>query len=193
MTNGQAELVLQIHQLEAGFLAQLAVERGHRLVEQEQPRPLGERARQRHPLALAAGQLVRPAAPEAVELDQRQHLVDTGVDLGPRQRLLLEAERDVAGNRQMREQRIALEHHVDRPPVRRQAGDVLAAEQDAAFTRLLEAREHAQQRGLAAARGPEQREEFTLVDVERDAIDGGHLAEAFADRFERHQRLGGLR
>ena len=90
----------------------------------------------------------------------------------------LQPERDVARDRQMRKQRVALEHHVDRPPVRRHGGDVVAVEQDAARRRRLEAGEHAQQRGLAAARRPEQREEFAVRDVERKPLDRGQRAEA---------------
>ena len=66
--------------------------------------------------------------------------------------------------------------------------DILAVEQDAAFARRLEAGEHAQQRGLAAAGGPEQREELALPDVERERVDRDHRAEALADRLEAHQR-----
>jgi hypothetical protein len=72
--------------------------------------------------------------------------------------------------------------------VRRHAGDVLAVEQDAALARLLEARQHAQQRGLAAARGAEQREELPFVDIQGYAVDGGEIAEALAHRVELHQR-----
>ena len=61
---GQAELLLQVHQLELRFLAQLLVERAERLVEQQHLRPLGDRAGQRHALALAAGELVRLALGE---------------------------------------------------------------------------------------------------------------------------------
>ena len=57
----------------------------------------------------------------------------------------------------------------------------LAVEHDAARGRRLEARKHAQQRGLAAARGAEQREEFALVDVERQIVDRDDLAEALGD------------
>ena len=53
---------LQRFQLEARLLAQLAVERRERLVEQQHLRPLGERACERDALALPAGQLVRPCA-----------------------------------------------------------------------------------------------------------------------------------
>ena len=74
MTKVSPSLLLQLHQLEPGLFAQLAVERRQRLVEQQHPRPLGQRAGERDALALAAGQLVRLARAEAVELDQRQHL-----------------------------------------------------------------------------------------------------------------------
>ncbi len=59
-----AELLLQVHQLELRVLAQLLVERAERLVEQQQLRPLHQRARERDALALAAGQLVRLALGE---------------------------------------------------------------------------------------------------------------------------------
>ena len=39
---GQAELLLQVHQLELRFLAQLLVERAERLVQQQHLRPLGD-------------------------------------------------------------------------------------------------------------------------------------------------------
>ena len=68
----------------------LLVERRQRLVEQQHVRALGERAGQRHALALAAGELMRLARAEAVELDQRQHLVDARGDLVLRQAVLLE-------------------------------------------------------------------------------------------------------
>ena len=64
-------------------------------------------------------------------------------------------------------------------------------QQDAAFARPLETGEHPQQRGLAAARWAEQREEFAFEDVQRQPLDGDEIAEALAHRLEPHQRLGG--
>ena len=90
----------------------------------------------------------------------------------------------------MREQRIGLEHQVHRPPVRRHADDVPAVEQDAAAVRRLEAGQHAQQRGLAAAGGPEQGEELVLADVERDAVDRREPAEALGDPVDRRAGSG---
>ena len=69
---GEAELLLQAHQLEARALAQLAVEGGERLVEQQQFRLLDQRAGERHALALAARELRGIAGAQVLELDQGQ-------------------------------------------------------------------------------------------------------------------------
>ena len=73
---GEAEPALKLHQLELGFAAQLLVERRQRLVEQQHARPLDQRPRQRHALALAAGKLMRLAAAEIFELEHREHVGD---------------------------------------------------------------------------------------------------------------------
>ena len=62
-----------------------------------------------------------------------------------RHAFLLQAEGDVLLHRHVREQRVGLEHHVDRPLVRRDAGHVHAVDEDAARGGLLEAGQHAQQ------------------------------------------------
>ena len=60
---GDAGAALQLLQLDAHVLAQLGVEVGQRLVEQQDSRLDHEAARQRDALLLAAGQLVRIALP----------------------------------------------------------------------------------------------------------------------------------
>jgi len=58
---GDAERFLQRLQFFLHVFAQLQVERAERLVEQQHFRPVDQGARQRHALALAAGQLARAA------------------------------------------------------------------------------------------------------------------------------------
>ena len=70
-----ADLMEKITQLEADGDACVCVERGRRLVEQQDPRPAGKRPRERDPLALPARQLVRAGAgqvgdPEALAAGQ---------------------------------------------------------------------------------------------------------------------------
>ena len=67
-----AEQLLQAADLAAHLDAQLGVEIGERLVEQQHMRLDHDGARDRDALQLAAGELMRPALAVAVELDQLQ-------------------------------------------------------------------------------------------------------------------------
>ena len=151
-------------------------------------RPPRQRARQRHALLLAAGKLIRLALLHALELDQRHHLGDAGVDSGARQACAFQPERDVVPHVEMRKQRVVLEHHVDGPLMRQHRRDVAAVEQDAALVRRLETGEHPQQRGLAAAARPQQREELAGPDVERQPVHRAEIAERLGDALDAEQR-----
>ena len=114
-------------------------------------------------------------------------------DIGARHPGALQAERDIVAHRQMRKQRVVLEHHVDRPLMRQHRRDVPAVEQDPALVRRLEAGEHPQQRGLAAAGRAEQREEFARPDVERQPVHRAKAAELLHHPLDAQQRnVGGL-
>ena len=146
---------LDADQLASGFVAQFAVERGQRLVEQQQLGHLGERPRQRHALALAAGKLVWPPLRVIRHLDQSQHLIDARVAAATVHPLLAQAKGNVGGDVQVREQRIGLKHHVDRPRIGRQCGDIDAVDDDPAAVGRLQPGDYPQQGRLAAARRPE--------------------------------------
>jgi hypothetical protein len=74
---------------------------------------------------------------------------------------------------------------------RRKGGDadhVAAVEQDLAAGRLLEAGDHPQGGGLAAAGRPQQREELALGDPEVDVLDGPDVVAAGGELLlHRHQ------
>ncbi|MCY1229206.1 hypothetical protein D9M72_415630 [compost metagenome] len=187
---GEAEFLLQVHQFELGFLAQLLVERTERLVEEQHLRPLGKRAGERDALTLAAGKLVRLALGKLFELHQLQHLRDARSDIRFRHAVLLEAEGDVVLDRHVRKERVGLEHHVDRPPVGRDAGEALPVENDLTRRRLLEAGKHAQERRLPAARRAEERKELACVDIKRKVVDGGEIAEPLCHVLDGNEWLG---
>ena len=65
--DGQAELALQLADLDPHFLAQLGVEVRQRLVEQQHVRLEDERAGERHTLLLATGELARQTLTEVAE------------------------------------------------------------------------------------------------------------------------------
>ena len=70
------ELALELLEEELHLLAELQVERAERLVEQEHPGAVDERAGERDALALAAGELDGLAVAVGVEADRLQHLGD---------------------------------------------------------------------------------------------------------------------
>jgi hypothetical protein len=71
----------------------------------------------------------------------------------------------------------------------RNCREVFAREQHAALVGGLEAGEHAQKRGLAAAGRAEQREELALMDVEAELVHRGNVAKVLGDAGKPHQRL----
>ena len=171
---GDAGLVLQLLQLDLHFLAQLVVERRQRLVEEQHLRLRRQRPRQRDALLLTAGNLARLPLGEFLHPHQLQHVPGAGIDLGAGLSEHFEAEADVLRHGHVREQRVALEHSVDRPLEGRQQSDVLTVEQDLAVGRKFEAGDQAQQRCLAAARGTEKREELVFANADGHGVQCRH-------------------
>ena len=98
--------------------AQVDVEVGEGLVQQQQLRRRRQRARQRDALLLPARQLVRRTLRGMAQPDQIEHLLHPRGTFGSRQ--LMHAEGDVVGHAQVREQRVVLEHHADAARLGRQ-------------------------------------------------------------------------
>jgi hypothetical protein len=109
---------------------------------------------ERHPLALATRELVRAAPVEAGELDQLQGLANPGPGLGAAHPAHVETEGHVVEHAHVGEERVVLEHHADLAPLDGQVLDRLPGDCDAPGIGKLEAGDHPEQRGLAAARGP---------------------------------------
>ena len=87
----------------------------------------------------------------------------------------LQAEGHVARHRAVGEERVVLEDGVDGTAMRRDGGHVAAGDEDAARFGRLEAGQQAQQRGLAAARRAQKRQELAGSHVERHAVHGDHV------------------
>jgi hypothetical protein len=79
----------------------------------------------------------------------------------------------------VREERVRLEDRVDVALVRRQSCDVAVADQELALVWLLEARDQAQRRRLAAAGRAEQGQELAAADRQVEPVDGHDVIEAF--------------
>ena len=97
----------------------------------------------------------------------------------------------------MGKQREALKHHRGIAQRRRQVGDVLAGDEDPAFGDFLQTTDHAQGRGLAAARRPKHGDEFAVLDLGIEIDDGARSARiglgcVFEDDVELAHRLVGI-
>ena len=147
------QVVLQHH-------ARLCIDRRERLVEQENVRIDRKRARQRHPLAHAARQLMRVMPGEFGQLEVRQQSRGAAFALGYRHALNFDAEHDVLGNGAPRQQQIFLQHEGD---LRIGACDSLAVDEGGAVARRGQPRADIEKRALAAATRADQRHHLFVV------------------------------
>ena len=191
---GGTGLVEQVHDVGADLRPKVGIETRERLVEQHQPRVRRQRPGERDPLPLAARQLVRVAVAVARQTDRRQPVVGAALALRTAQRP--QAEHDVPAHRQVREQRVLLEHetHVALLGVgaARSVLDEPATDSDLAAIGGVEPGDDAQQRRLATPARPDEREQLAVGDVEIDIDQGARRSERLGDagHLERTARRG---
>ncbi|MNY14948.1 hypothetical protein D3C86_1481380 [compost metagenome] len=162
--------------------AQLGIEIGQRLIEQEHARFLDERATQRHTLRLSAGKLLRQPVEQRLDFENARDIVDRLFDLRLGDTGDLQAEGEIAAHLHMRIKRIILEYHGDGALAGGQVIDALVTDEDFAAGDFLQPRHHAQRRGFGAAGRADEHHELTILDVEIDAMHG--LEAAAIDFFE---------
>ena len=158
----------KLRQFVAQFLAQLVVEIGERLVEQDEVAVLDERAGDRRALLLSAGKLGRPALQHRRQAEKIGRLarplasISAGGHAGDaegRGDVLVDGEIGVVDELLVDHRDVALLH--------RHAADVLAAEEYLAGGRPLEPGHDLHQRRLAGERRAEKDVERALAQVTR--------------------------
>ncbi len=170
-----AILVVQSANLEAHLLAQVGVEVRQRLIEQQSLRLHDQRASKRHALLLAAGEFAWIAGRERCEPRGRENGVELLLDRVVVHLPQLQPVADVARDRHMRPQRVALEDHRHVAPLGRygllRRGHDAVTDRDLAHRRLHEACNQAERRGLAATRRTQKADQATVLDLQRHIID----------------------
>ena len=186
--DGLAEPLVQLLDLGAHLDPQLGVEVRQGFVEQEDLGLAHKRAAHRDALALAARKLTGLAVQIGMDLQKRAELFDRGGLFGARDVAGLHPEGDVLAHRLGRVERVGLEHHRDVAVARRGVVDQPPGDLDMAVAQRLEPGDQVEQGGLAAARGPDEDDEFARLDLEVDALD--HLVgpEAFAHALKGNSR-----
>ena len=161
-----AQRANQRPQLLAQLVTGRAVERGERLVQQEQPGAPEHGARQGHALLLSSGELARQATLETAQLKYVDQFRDPQSRGASRQ--AARGKRDVPLDRQVWKQRVVLEEHTDIAAIgcevrsaRRVKPDAIAK---AHVTSLwpLETGEAPQYGGLARSGGPQKSRDSRL-------------------------------
>ena len=164
--------------------AQLGIEVGERLVEEEDLRIAHDGASHGDALALAARELARIAVEKLAQAEDLGGAVDAGLDLGLGRPLQLEREGHVVGDRHMRVERIVLEHHRDVALLGRNVVHDLRADAKLAAGHAFQSRDHAQEGGFAAAGRPDQDHELAVLDLDGDTVndrDGSEVLSNVAD------------
>ena len=143
-----------------------------------------ERTRDRHALLLSARQLRRPVVTAIFEADELERVFRVLLALFRRERREQQRQLDVLLRREHRDQIEALEHEADvaRAPVRQLAAfhllEVLARDRELAAVRAIEPADQVEQRRLARARRPQQRQQFPGPHVEVHVVQRREDAEA---------------
>jgi len=127
--------------------------------------------------------------PLIAEANQGQHLGHAFGALGAWQ--VLQPKGHVLRCAEVGEQRVGLEQNAVVAGLGRQLGNVAVADVQLALVLPLKAGDAAQQRGLAAARRPQQAHQLAGGDVQRHIVERGEGTETLVDTTHRHVRAGG--
>ncbi len=170
--DGLAGALPDLEQECAHLLAGDGVERAERLVHHQHFGIERERARDRDPLAHAAGELRGALRCRILEPDQAQHVARAGADRILRGALVgdLHQDRNVVDRILPGHQGCFLEHQSD-PALAHGLGRREPAQPHLAFGRRQQAGENLQQRALATAGGTDERNEAPFRDVEADVVE----------------------
>ena len=93
-------------------------------------------------------------------------------------------EGDVFEHRHVAKQRVVLKYETDLALANADVAGVLAVEQHLAGVRRFQPRDYPQQRGLARARQPQQRDQLAGFDMQVDSVNRDEIAELLADVSE---------
>ena len=173
------------------LLAHLRIEPDGRLVEEHEPGPVDERARDQQPPPHPAGELVDAGVAPVDELRQLERALDRIAPLGAAdpvevredEQVLLDRERDVEVVELRRDAEL-------RPRLLRLVRELEAEQLELALVgdRLRGQEPH--RRRLAGAVRPEQADAGALGHVEIEAVDGRDLAVALDDAAEADRQFG---
>jgi hypothetical protein len=184
--------LVQFLDLGAHLHPQLSVEVRKRLVEQEDLRIAHDGPAHRDPLALAAGKLARITVQELCQTEDLCSPVHARIDDRFGRSREPERKRHVLPHGHVRIEGIVLKDHRDVAFLGRNVVYDPRADGDLAAGHVLKARDHAEQRRLAAAGRADQDDELPVADFDIDAVQHLGRAERLAHAPKRDRSHGSL-
>ena len=180
---GDAGGALDAADLLPGLQTQSGVQVRKGLVQQQNPGHFHQGTGDSHPLLLAAGELAGLAVHEPLNLHQPGSLQSHVRHLGLGQLVLalpvLQGEGDVLLHRQVGVQGVVLENKTHTSVLRRQVGDIVVAEEDAAAGGLLQSGQKIQRSGFAATGGAQQADELAVGNLKGQIVNCDNLLGLF--------------
>ena len=173
---GGLEALVELGDLRAHLHAQFGVQVGQRLVHQKHLWLAHDGAAQGHALALAAGKRGGLAVEKLFDAEDLRRLAHAAVDLRLGRLAQFEGKGHVVVHGHVRIEGVALKHHGDVAVLGQHVVDQFAVDIQFAFGDLLQAGDHAQRGGLAAARGADQHHEFLILDLQIKILDSSDVA-----------------
>ncbi len=164
---------LQAFQFDLHFLAQLQIQRGQGLIQQQNLGMRRQRTGQRDALLLTTRQLIGASVGQLFHLHQGQHLFHGILDFGLGLVQHFQTKGDILCHRHMGKQGIVLKHGVDWPLIGRQVSDFLTIQQNGPLGGQFKTGDQAQQGCLSTARRAQQGEKLILPDRHRYIVQGG--------------------
>ena len=163
---GDANALLGVADDAAHLDTELCVQIGKRLVHQQHIRRDNQCTSQCDTLLLTAGKLVGHPVGILHDLHQVQKLICPLLHLGLVHLAVFQTECHIVPDGEVREDGIVLEHHADVALAGVHIVDALLVEEDVAALNGVEACDHTEKGGLAAAGGTQQGEQLTISDLQ---------------------------
>ena len=123
-------------------------------------------------------------------LNQTQHFFHARGDFVLRHFVLLQSEGNVLLHGHVREQGIALKHHIDGTFVGCKLGNILTVKDDFALIGAFHTRQHTQQRRFTAAGTAQKGKDFMLINIQVDVIDSVIVTKLFYQALDFEIRFG---
>ena len=175
------------------LVAVVRIEVARGFVGQQHGRRVDQRPRDGHTLLLTAGELPRLVVAACREAHQVEQFAGAPLDLGTRPPADQPGDADVLEGRELGQQVVELEDEADplvaeaREVAVAQGEGIAAVDLDAARVGTRQRADDLQQRGLARAAGPDDRDYLAVGDLERDAPQHLERTEALVDiRYAYH-------